>query len=184
MIGDFVSYLPGNVQDLSLPGSRAAFRDPHTSPDGSRDWEFMQSIGQEAGRYAMSGPLPGRYYGRPWFPPGVTGANWLAGNSGAGYDVGSSIYSDMGPVGAGSDMMGSESAVSPAASVADAQMTGQPLGPVTLTTPMPSVLQPRNNQVTAQSLQPCKLAQWVNDNPLPAVGAALVIFFLLRGGRK
>jgi hypothetical protein len=37
MMGDFVHQLPGNVQDLMLPGPRAAFQSPHcsTSTSGS-----------------------------------------------------------------------------------------------------------------------------------------------------
>jgi hypothetical protein len=180
-LGDFVSYLPGNQQDLSLPGSRQAYQSPHTVTGAVNDWEFLQSPGTEVGRFSMAGPLPGRYYGIPWSPP--SSGSWLASNSGTGFDTNSSIYSDVGPVGAGSPVMGLQAAQAPAANVVAAQATGQPLGPVSITTPMASVLQPRANQVTPSQLQPCALAQWVNANPILAVGAVAAIYFLMRGSK-
>jgi hypothetical protein len=192
MIGDFVNYLPGNVQDLSLPGSRAAFAQDYTVLGQEDDWQFIQSLGTEAGRFDMSGPLPGRYYGIPWYPPGSfsfaqanggPSSGWLAPNSGVAFDPGSSILSDVGVIGPGSPAMGPAAAIPPASSIAAAAGSGLPLGPVTLTTPMPSVLQPRANQVTASQLQPCGLAQWVNKNPLLAVGGAVAVYLMLRGGK-
>ena len=160
MIGDLVyGYLPGNVQDLSLPGSRAAFQAQHTVLPSSEDHIFPQSIGQDAGRYAMKGPLPGRYYG----------AAWLAPNSGAGFGVESSMFDPTGDEAAAADL--------PAA------WHGQPLGPLTLTTPMASVLQPRANQVTPNQVSPCALSQWITRNPLPAVAGAVALYFLLRGSK-
>ena len=173
MIGQFVDYLPGNVQDLSLPGVRAAFAASPGPQSDYQDWKFIESIGQETGRFDMNGALPGRYYGLPWLAP----------NSGVTFGVGSSVYSDVGTVGAGSPLIGAASSIGPAPSLPAAQVTGQPVGPVTLTTPMPSVLQPRRDQVTASQLQPCALAQWVNKNPLLAVGGALALYFVLRGGK-
>ena len=163
MIGDLVNgYLPGNVQDLSLPGVRAAFQAPHTVLPSNEDWIYAQSIGQDVGRFAMKGPLPGRYYG----------AAWLAPNSGAAFGVESSMF----------DPTGDEA--ENAAANLDAVQAGQPLGPVTLTTPMPSVLQPRANQVTPDQVSPCALSQWVTKNPLLAVGGAVALYFLLKGDKR
>ena len=160
-MGDLIyGYLPGNVQDLSLPGAQASFQAAHDVLPGTEDLIFPQSIGQDAGRFAMKGPLPGRYYG----------ADWLAPNSGAGYGVESSLFNPT-------------SDVADAAANLPAAWYGQPLGPMTITTPMPSVLQPRSNQVTPSDLQPCGMAQWVSKNPLPAVGLVALVYFLVRGGK-
>lgn len=199
VIGDFVNYLPGNVQDLSLPGARAAFASPHTVLPNTEDWTFIESIGQETGRYDMDGPLPGRYYGLPWLPPGgVTMqsiGSGIAPNSAYGLTVADVIAAGVpAPTGGGglfaTSATGSTSmlaapaasAPSPAASVSQAAATGQALGPVTLTTPMPSVLQPRRNQVTPSDLSPC-FSQWVADNPALAVGGVVALFLLLRGAK-
>ncbi len=123
----------------------------NADPDG---W-FPNSIGQEAGRYSMKGNLPGRYYG----------PEWLAPNSGT-ISVGGAIGSGNGAYDP-----------SPAATL---DSPGQ-LGPMTLTTALPSITAPRSNQDTVPVL--CPLSEWVARNPLSAIGLAASLYLLLREKR-
>jgi hypothetical protein len=120
-------------------------------------------------------------------PPGgysmVSAGAGIAPNSGVGFDVLSAALNG-GLVASGNDNLvpGSAAAQPPASDLA--QAASQPsstLGPVTLTSPMPSVLQPRRNQISPSDFQSCGLSRWVNANPLLAVGAAVGLYFLLRG---
>jgi hypothetical protein len=202
MLGDFVNYLPGNVQDLSLPGSRAAFQSAPPVLQNYEDFVFPESIGQEAGRFSMQGPLPGRYYGKLDTPPGGVRFGQspadasIAPNSGQGLSVASTIMgmlSGASPtdVPASADLpqagVGVPYSVSPNGAVLPGGSTSTNgtslVGPMTLTTPMPSVLVPRENQVTPSQLQPCDLARWVNQNKLLAVGVAVAVYWLLKGSK-
>jgi hypothetical protein len=120
-----------------------------------QDGYFPQSIGQEAGRSTMTGDLPGRYYG----------SDWLAPNSGYA-TVASSIST------------GNGNQEGDAAATADGAGT---LGPISLTNPLPSVVAPRQAQ---QTVPACGVAAWVSGNPVLAVGAAVFVFFVFRGGRQ
>ena len=58
-------------------------------------------------------------------------------------------------------------------------------GPITYTTPFPSIIQPAppENFAPAPSFF-CQVGQWVNANPLGAALGAAAVYFMLRGGKK
>lgn len=126
------------------------------TPEATQDGWFPSSIGQDAGRFAMKGPLPGRYYG-----PG-----WLAPNSGV-VSVQSATYSGNGA----SDLPPAGTLSSPGA-----------LGPMTITTPMPSIMAPRSDQQTVP-VPSCGIGEWVGKNPLLAIGVVGLVYLGFRGAK-
>jgi hypothetical protein len=154
IVGDFPTRY-GSMQ--VFPNSGQLLQNANTSAADQDGW-FPNSIGQEAGRYSMKGQLPGRYYG----------PSWLAPNSGFVPSVAASVVT-----GNGAD--------DPNAS---AQLDGSgSLGPISIVTPMPSVMRPRLDQQTVPA--PCpSIASWVSSHPLLAVGAAVLLYLGISGGRK
>lgn len=117
-------------------------------------------------------------YGTYGFWPNTTVKNQLstdsatlAPNSGQGNTVASSaIASGFGDA-------------PPASTPAVASATGQPLGPVSLVAPMPSIT-PSPNLVTATPPPACNsMDAWVNSNPMLAA-LGIVGVFLLLGGKR
>lgn len=158
-LGDIVTgEFPTRFGSMQVfPNANQLLENANTSTADQDGW-FPNSIGQDAGRYAMKGPLPGRYYG----------AAWLAPNSGYVPSVGMSI------------MTGNGAGDSSSAAVLDGS---GPMGPISIATPMPSVTYPRQDQQTVPA-PPCPIASWVSRNPLLAVGAAVLLYFGMSGRRK
>ncbi len=153
--GDFPTRYASSMQ-LFPDGKQLLANATQSAADQDGWWN--NSIGQEAGRYSMKGPLPGRYYG----------PSWLAPNSGFVPTVQTSV-------------LGSNGAAS---GDAGAVLDGAgPVGAISIATPMPSVMAPRSNQQTV-TVPDCPIATWVSKNPLLAVGAAALLYFGISGGRK
>lgn len=74
--------------------------------------------------------------------------------------------------------------IAPAANVAEAIITGQPVGPITLTSPMPSITPPRQGSVMPSGDSNCGASSWAAEHPLVALGVAGALYLLLRGGRR
>jgi hypothetical protein len=117
-------------------------------------------------------------YGTPgfWQPATVsTPNNSIAPNSGARNNVGAAFSS------ASSAMW----AAAPPATPAVAAATGQPLAPITLVAPLPSITAiPNPNTPAPAPSGMCAVNTWVSSNPMLAAGAALGLFLLLSGGKK
>lgn len=156
-LGDIVvGDFPTRFGSLQVfPGTRDLVPTVPTSPVEESNW-FPQSIGQDTGRYDMNGPLPGRYYGSAWLAP----------NSGFVPSVSASMLAH-GEV--------------PAAATLD---SGGALAPITLTNPLPSVVYPR--EIAGQETIPptCPVAEWVSNHPVLAIGAAVLLYLGIAGGRK
>ncbi len=77
-----------------------------------------------------------------------------------------------------------DASVSPASSPAAASATGQPIGPVSLVAPMPSIT-PSPQAVTATPPpMPCNpVSQWVTSNPLMAAAVIAGAYYFF-GGHK
>lgn len=80
----------------------------------------------------------------------------------------------------------------PAPTPAAASISGQGLAPITLVSPMPSIVTPPAGSVSSNNIPApaspsfeCSLASWVNGNPLLAAVAAFGVYFMFAsGGRK
>ena len=81
--------------------------------------------------------------------------------------------------------------VPPASSPDTAAAAALPLGPISLVSPMPSITQPSQDQVSTTSVPPaqtpptCSISTWVSNNPaLAALAAVGVYLFMSQGGRR
>lgn len=82
-LGDFVPPIPSSSLDMAVfPG--VPYQNSDGTYDAGQNGVWATSIGQEAGRFNMEGPLPGRYY---------TGA--LAPNSGLSISVARAVAADV-----------------------------------------------------------------------------------------
>lgn len=73
----------------------------------------------------------------------------------------------------------------------NAAAAGMPLSPISLVSPLPSIVQgPQtvaSDQVPAVPMSfSCQVGQWVSNNPMLATGAAVLLYLALshKGGRK
>ena len=71
----------------------------------------------------------------------------------------------------------------PVAATVQTAQPGQSIAPITLTGPMPSILQPRSNQVNQGQMQGCS-PSWVSEHPLLSIGLAAGVFLLFKGKKK
>lgn len=68
----------------------------------------------------------------------------------------------------------------PVASSVQTARPGDQIAPITLTSPMPSITRPRQQQVTEADCHVCK-PSWVADHPVLSIAAAAGLFLILRG---
>ena len=135
-------------------------------------WNFPQlyNASQEIDAPPIYAP-----YGTPGFWQPATNpahSNSLAPNSGQGYTVGAAMSAASSAI-----------AASPPATPAIAAATGQPMAPVTLVSPLPSITAVPN-AVATNGGPLCSLNSWVAANPMLAAAGAFGLFLLLKGGRR
>lgn len=63
----------------------------------------------------------------------------------------------------------------------DTRDASKPLGPISLTPPMPSITHPRSTQAIPQ---PMGFSCWVSQNPIAAVIGVGLLFLIVKGGRR
>lgn len=108
-------------------------------------------------------------------PPSTSSQDW---------DVPQSVGQDTGRYDMAQPAFASLNDLKPIVLSASPETPLTPISPMTLAGPMPSVLHPRPDAAVQQQASDTGFACWVSEHPVLSVGAAVLLFMGLRGGKQ